>query len=413
MVVIVAVSACNMLGFAAVFALLPKLQDAHDLPTKSLGLITATSVIMSVITQLSLARFADRGHSLLLMRGGALCMAVGFSWFAFADVFWQFALARALVGTGGGMFTPAARRTIVSQDPSRAGQLLGTMVAVEVGGFVVGPPLAIGLHALGGLRLPFLAPTVLLLLALPLIRTTSTARATTQQRPQAVRAVLRLPAARAALVIGAAANLSIGAFEPVIAKQLTDFGSSDRAIALTLSSFAAPYVFLTRFGGRTADRFGAHRTAIISMLCTVPTIAMFGIVETAFLIAAFGLVRSIFDTITTPAGSSAMARAVPPDLLATGQGLYGAIASMMTGVAAALGAFIYGAQGARTLWLASAGSMLVLTALTTVMSVRADVWKLHFGSVQSRDEETSNDGNHRDHGLGVGYRQSDAGAPRI
>jgi len=32
MVVIVAVSACNMLGFAAVFALLPKLQKAHDLP---------------------------------------------------------------------------------------------------------------------------------------------------------------------------------------------------------------------------------------------------------------------------------------------------------------------------------------------------------------------------------------------
>jgi MFS family permease len=365
---------------------------------------------MSVITQLSLARFADRGHSLLLMRAGAICMAIGFSWFAFADVFWQFALARALVGTGGGMFTPAARRTIVSQDPGRAGQLLGTMVAVEVGGFVVGPPLAYGLYALGGLRVPFLAPTVLLLISLPLIRTTAAAMQTTQQRPQAVRSVLRLPSARAALVIGAAANLSIGAFEPVIAKQLTDLGSSDQAIALTLSSFALPYVFLTRFGGRTADRFGAHRTAIISMLCTVPTIAAFGIVKTAFLIAAFGLVRSIFDTITTPSGSSAMARAVPADLLATGQGLYGATASLMTGVAAALGAFIYGASGARTLWLASAGSMLVLTGLTTIMSVRAGVWKFDFAS-SGHDEETT-DGNDRDHGLGVGHRQSDAGAPR-
>lgn len=375
MVVIVAVSACNMLGFAAVFALLPKLQDAHDLPTKSLGLITATSVVMSVITQLSLARFADRGHSLLLMRTGAIGMALGFFWFAFADQFWQFALARALVGAGGGMFNPAARRTIVSQDPSRAGQLLGTMVAVEVGGFVIGPPLAYGLYGLGGLRLPFLAPTVLLLVGLPLIRTTAASVAASQHRPHAVRSVLALPAARAALVIGAAANLSIGAFEPVIAKQLTDFGSSDQAIALTLSTFAVPYVFLTRYGGRTADRFGAHRTAIISMVFTVPVIAMFGIVETALLIAAFGLLRSIFDTITTPSGSSAMARAVPTDLLATGQGLYGAIASMMTGVAAALGALLYGAYGARTLWFASAGSMLVLTGVTAVMSKRAGVWK--------------------------------------
>jgi len=36
------------------------------------------------------------------------------------------------------------------------------MVAVEVGGFVIGPPLALGLYELGGLRLPFFAPTVLL-----------------------------------------------------------------------------------------------------------------------------------------------------------------------------------------------------------------------------------------------------------
>ena len=385
MVVIVAVSACNMLGFAAVFALLPKLQKAHDLPTKSLGLITATSVIMSVITQLSLARFADRGHSLLLMRLGALSMAVGFSWFAISDHLWQFALARALVGAGGGMFNPAARRTIVSQDPARAGQLLGTMVAVEVAGFVIGPPLAIGLYVLGGLRLPFFAPTVLLLIGLPFIRVTASSVASTQQRPglerpserdtHAVRSVLAMPAARAALVIGAAANLSIGAFEPVIAKQLTDLGSSDRAIALTLSTFAIPYVFLTRYGGRTADRYGAHRTAVISMLCTAPVIAMFGIVHTALLIAAFGLLRSIFDTITTPSGSSAMARAVPNELLATGQGLYGAIASTMTGIAAALGALLYGAYGARTLWLASAGAMLALTALTAALSKRAGVWK--------------------------------------
>ncbi|MEO5837723.1 MAG: hypothetical protein ABIQ73_26740, partial [Acidimicrobiales bacterium] len=93
------------------------------------------------------------------------------------------------------------------------------------------------------------------------------------------------------------------------------------------------------------------------------------------LIAVFGLIRSIFDTITTPSGSSAMARAVPIELLATGQGLYGAISSTMTGIAAALGALLYGAYGARTLWLASAGAMLALTTLTAALSKRAGVWK--------------------------------------
>ena len=400
MIVIVAVQACNMLGFAAVFVLLPKLQDAYGLSTKSLGLITAASVFMSVLTQLTFARFADRGHALLLMRVGVLFMLLGFGWFAFATEFWQFVCARALVGTGGGLFNPAARRTVISQDPGRAGQLLGTMVAVEVGGFVIGPPLALGIYSLGGLRWPFIAPMILLLLGLPFIRVGSTAArdiATTRAKG-AVRAVLSSPMARAALVIGAAANLSIGAFEPVIAKQLTDYGSSDSAIALTLSSFALPYVFLTRYGGRLADRYGSHKVAILSMTATAPIIAVFGLVETALLIAVFGLIRSIFDTITTPAGSSAMARSVPPALMATGQGLYGAISQCMTGLAAAVGAPIYGAHGPKVLWFASALSMATLTALTFALTVNAGAW-----GVVGQD-----DGDLRDNRIRVGHRQGDA-----
>ena len=56
------------------------------------------------------------------------------------------------------------------------------------------------------------------------------------------------------------------------------------------------------------------------------------------------------------------------------KGLYGAT-STMTGVAAALGALLYGAYGARTLWLTSAGAMVALTALTAALSKRAGVWK--------------------------------------
>ena len=374
MMVIVAVSACNMLGFASVFALVPKLQDAHGLPTKGLGLLTATSVFVSVIVQLTFARFADRGHALLLMRVGTVAMSAGFLWFSVATELWQFMLARAVIGAGGGVFNPAARRTIVVQDPGRAGQLIGTMVAVEVGGFVVGPPLAIGLHALGGLWLPFVAPAVLLVLSVPFIRVGAERRELAPRRPRAVSEVLAHPAARAVLVIGAAANLSIGAFEPVIAKQLTDLGASDGEIALTLSAFAVPYVLLTRVGGRVADRIGAHRAAVLSMAATAPVIAVFGVVHTALGIALFGLLRSVFDTVTTPSGGSAMARSVPEELLATGQGLYGATSSTMTGLAALVGAPIYDSFGAGTLWTGSAIALAALTVLTYVLSRRAAVW---------------------------------------
>ena len=371
---IISVSACNMLGFAAVFTLLPKLQDRYGLPTSGLGLITATSVICSVLAQLAFARFADRGHALLLMRVGIACMCIGFAWFSLATELWQFALARAVVGFGGGMFTPAARSTVVSRDPTRAGERLGMMVAVEVGGFVLGPPLAIVLYQLGGLRLPFLAPVVLLVAAGATLRVAASARVHTTTPKGEVRSLVARPGVRAALLIGAAANLSIGAFEPVIAKQLQDIGASDNATAVTLTCFALPYVFLSRFGGRLADRFGSYRTAVFSMLCTVPAIAMFGLAESAMVIAIVGIVRSCFDTITTPSGSTAMAHAGPASLLGTGQGLYGANASLMTGVAALSGASIYGTWGARTLWFASAGTMLVLTLCTAWIARRAGVW---------------------------------------
>lgn len=371
---IVSVSACNMLGFGAVFALLPKFQDRYGLATGSLGVITATSVFCSVIAQVGLARFADRGHALTMMRLAIAAMAAGFLWFAYATELWQFACARALVGLGGGMFVPAARRSVVRRDPTRAGEWLGLMVAVEVGGFVLGPPLAIGLYSLGGLRLPFLAPVALLAAAGLLVRVWETTHESPHTPKGAVRTLLRMPAVRAALLIGASANLSIGAFEPVIAKQLADIGSSDTAIGLTLACFALPYLFLSPFGGRMADRFGPYRTAVWSMLCTVPMVALFGVARSALVIAIVGLVRSVFDTITTPSGSTAMAYAAPPELLGTGQGLYGATASLTTGIAALAGAAIYGEWGAATLWNASAASMLVLTLWLLVLARRAGVW---------------------------------------
>jgi predicted MFS family arabinose efflux permease len=114
---------------------------------------------------------------------------------------------------------------------------------------------------------------------------------------------------------------------------------------------------------------------VLSMLCTAPAIALFGIAQSALVIAIVGVVRSFFDTITTPSGVTAMARAAPPSLTATGQGLYGAIASTMTGIAALAGASIYSSWGAEALWYSSAASMVALTLWTASIARRANVWK--------------------------------------
>jgi predicted MFS family arabinose efflux permease len=133
-------------------------------------------------------------------------------------------------------------------------------------------------------------------------------------------------------------------------------------------------VFFSRFGGRLADRHGPYRTAVFSMLVTAPIVASFGLATAAIAIGVLGVIRSSFDTITTPSGSSAMAHAAPIALLGTGQGLYGATAQIMTGIAALAGAPIYEVWGARALWFTSAGSMLLLTLAAAWIARRCGAW---------------------------------------
>jgi DHA1 family multidrug resistance protein-like MFS transporter len=295
-----------------------------------------------------------------MLRAGIGAMIAGFAWMAVATELWQFVGARALTGLGGGLFVPACRRVIVARDPARAGELLGRTTAMEIAGFVLGPPLAVVLANAVGLSAPFVFAAVLLgavsvfvggIPEPPVVRTLSRG---------GVRELLGSPSVRAALLVGATVNLSVGAFEPIIAKQLHDLGTNDTGVAVTLSLFGVPYVFLTSFGGRLADRHGPQRVAILAMAASVPAVAGLGFAKTAVAIAVIGVVRSIIDTVSTPAGITAMARAAPPDRVATGQGLYGAVSYTMSGVAAIASAPLYDARGARTLWLVVAVAMLAL-----------------------------------------------------
>jgi MFS family permease len=376
--VLMSILFCNMVGLGAVFALLPKLQDAHGLPTAGLGLIGGISVLMSVTAQLTLARYADRGHTIRMLKAGIAAITVGFLWMAFATELWQFVGARALAGLGAGVYMPAARRIVVTRDPARAGELLGRLTAAEVGGFVIGPPLALTLTNLIDLRAPFLFPAILMLVVGLAVRSLVEPPVAAPGSPRAaggaIRTLLADPAVRAAVVIGATVNLSVGAFEPIIAKQLTDIGAGDVAIVVTLSLFALPYVLFTAAGGRLADRHGPHRTAVLTLACTVPIVASFGLATTAVVVCVLGVARSMFDTITTPAGISAMARSSPPSQLATGQGLYGAVSQAMSGTAAMLGAPLYAASGARVLWIVVGVAMLCLTAWAAWLARAAEVW---------------------------------------
>ena len=150
------VAGVTMAGVSAVFVLLAELEDRYGLSKGGLGLIAGSAFAAALLTQLGLARYADRGYGLLLLRAGVLFAAVGLLWFAAATQLWEFVAARALLGASVGMIVPAARRAIVMAADGDLGERLGVFYASYLAGFVFGPPIAGVLTVLADVRLPFL-----------------------------------------------------------------------------------------------------------------------------------------------------------------------------------------------------------------------------------------------------------------
>ena len=84
------VVAVTMAGVSSVFALLAELEERYGLPTASLGWIAGSAFAAALVTQLSLARYGDRGFGTLLLRGGVVASAGGLIWFGLATDLWQF-----------------------------------------------------------------------------------------------------------------------------------------------------------------------------------------------------------------------------------------------------------------------------------------------------------------------------------
>ena len=78
------------------------------------------------------------------------------------------------------------------------------------------------------------------------------------------------------------------------------------------------------------------------------------------MLAGIVAIHSIVDAFTMPATQLAVARATPPDQIATGQWLLGALGLATAAASAAFGGFLYGEYGALVLFGGTAGVMAIL-----------------------------------------------------
>jgi MFS family permease len=345
----------------AVFALLAEHQDQKTLPGWSLGLIAAATFVGNVAMQITFARFADRGHTRWLLRAGLLCAGLGMIGFAFASGVGGFVGARLLTGAGEGLYGPAARRVVVYRNPQRTAEALGRMGAVAVGGFILGPPLATFLLEIEGIRAPFFVLLAVLAICVPAIARIAEPPPEPVQSRAAVRRLLRNRHVHAALMLGAALQVMFGAFEALWSRFFKDLGATPTFIGVSLALFPIPLILLSPFGGRLADRHGARQAAVVANLASVPFVIAFGFASTPWLVASLAFVNGVTQAVSMPGGQAAMARASPLELLAVGQGLYGAVGAIAAAIAAVGAAASYAAFGPRPTFTATS---LVVVALS-------------------------------------------------
>ena len=377
-------------GGGAIFPLLADLQDAHDLPTWGLGVISALAFVGAIVGQLLLAPLADRGHTRRLLLLGAIGSVVALVLFAVSGTLWQFALGRLLEGIAMGAYLPATRATLVRADPGRAGHLLGRYTATETGGFVLGPVVGTILFQLWGLRAPFLFLAVAVALVTVVLARSSIPEAADQVRPAASDApavgqdvspaahpgvfaslaLLRIPGVVVAVVLELAVYLPVGIYDSLWARYLQDRGATTAFIGLGLSLYGIPYVLWAPRGGRLADRFGPVRTATIGMLVVVPTTALYGLLAAPLAITALALVEAFGNATAVPSAQTAMARSCPPERLAAGQGLSGSISLLCAAIAASVAAPVYEAVGSEVLFLGAGVLMAGLVVLAQVLDRR-------------------------------------------
>jgi len=366
-------TAITMAAVSAVFALLAELQQRYDLPTASLGWIGGAAFATALITQLSVARYADRGYAALVLRVGVAAAAVGLLWFAVATELWQFVLARAVLGAGVGMLVPPARRAILLTAEGNQGERLGTFYAAYLAGFVFGPPVAGALTVLTDVRVPFalfgvaVAAALVPLARLEMPEAERTGRPSDRDERRVMRRLVVDRRIIAAVLVVVSFRYSIGVFEPLWATHLDRLGASTMVVTLSLTGFALPMLLVARRAGALSDRYGPRFSSVLSALATVPLMAAYGVLTSVPVIVVLAIPQGLFEAVQSPGAQAALAEAAPRRDAAAAQGLGEAAGSAAAAIGALTAAPLYAAAGAATAWGTAAAAMAVLLSISAAL----------------------------------------------
>lgn len=359
------------MGYGSLFTLLAEFREKLGFSETELGFIIAVGFLAGFISQVGLARFADRGHVAALVHGGVIVAFISMLSMAMTDEVWQFTAARFFLGAGTGATAPAIRRILITRDPPNMGANLGTMGAFDISGFVLGPVVAGLLAQFVSLRAPFLFMAGLYLVIYMWIFRLDLSAGVTATAKVPVRRLFRIRPFNSGMLAGAAFFTTIGVFETSWAVLLDDLGASTLVIALSISLFALPMIPLAPYGGKVAQQRGPMRLMPYSIMGAVACMLVYGYVDFVWVLIAVSAAHAVFDAFTMPAGQLAIAISAPTEQAAAAQGLFGAMGLIIAGIAAVATGVIYENWGAEALF--TGASVVMVVALAGAMALGGDL----------------------------------------
>jgi MFS family permease len=313
----------------------------------------------------------------LLILVGMTCNVAGLLGMAFGKNVIVLLSARFVMGFGIGLAYPAARRIVILAEPDRLGQNLGRLLAADVAGFAAGPAVSAVLVGPFGIAAPFLLITALTVICFPIIARTRVSESSADSAeipPRFAFDLLRIRPYVAALCMGSAVFMMIGAFDALWALVLDDLHTSDLISNLGITLFAVPIVLFGSYGGKMAQRIGPFRYGTFGLLTGAVAMVAYGHAPSGVVMLIISLVHAVNDGLTVSSSGVAVGMVVPGERQASAQGLLGGAETLVAGITATVIGQIYEHLGRTVAYTSCAVAMLALILTGAVLS--GSSWRL-------------------------------------
>ncbi len=371
-------------GFGAILPYLPIFlrEQAHS-SLWLLGVIASSYYVGTLAFSALFGRASDIVGRKPLMVGGLVLFAVATLLFVTTTQAAWFAVFRLLEGIGGAAVGPASQAFIADiSDESTRSRAYGWLTSAQYGGLILGPALAPPLYALGGghgtraFYAIFLFGTALsaitaLLLAVTVKEPDRAVVAERSREPHVpLRALVTRPVA-AFVLIAAASNYAMGAFEVLWSLWLHRLGASLGFISATWVVFSVP-MLLSFVGGAIADR--GNRFWLMFSGYTVAACAwiVYGTTHNLWLFIIVNAIEGLAFAWSYPAKQAFLVQVSPPRWIGAIQGLETSAALLAALVGTLLSPVVYGLIGG---WAIGIGGVTALAGLVCAAPVLHGEWE--------------------------------------